>query len=553
MATQHQEQKENLKLEDFFLNLVSQQHGHNDTIQIDQEFVGRISQLTIDQLKSEEQHFQQEINKLKNTYSQQEILNKDKYAQICQMHNTLIGQIIQKQGNTQKNQQTQHHLDSNSFLSQLETQYINLKKAKNSFDDQMQKINLSAIDIQQDSLKNYQANQDKIIEYINIPNIANQCLQQDQLVHCAKIIRHYERSIKPNIIQECQNSPSIVTLVDKEIGIIRQKLVKTIYISLEKSFLIDQKLKRSTKDLITILRAVNESHESIGSNILICRAKFLRDQLQKKILILSQSGNLALQQQQPTSSKQQNSQANKSQSQGNLRQEFLILKNEIVENQFKNLKLNLQEFKNHNIQADYWLIQRYEEVRDLIKLVLNNASIAEMLEIDSIIYEFNLQNSNSSDSKKCESISLNVNDLILDALEQMKSNLSQKLSNLFTRGLSIMQSKKQIDFSQLFDILKANLKVVEFQLNSFKIFGNKVVLQQYTQNYLKQIFCDNLIQKVIQSLIKILLNEEIDESNLNSQIDNFIMEARSLAGLLMLNDQQNEKIEKCVKQLINLI
>ena len=68
----------------------------------------------------------------------------------------------------------------------------------------------------------------------------------------------------------------IVVLVDKEVNSLRLKIIKTIVIQVESSFL-GEKGKRSTKDLITMLRSLDESQSAIRQKILLARSKFLKD------------------------------------------------------------------------------------------------------------------------------------------------------------------------------------------------------------------------------------------------------------------------------------
>ena len=68
-----------------------------------------------------------------------------------------------------------------------------------------------------------------------------------------------------------------MALVDKEVSVIRLKLVKVIHIKLESSFISSKSNQRSTKELITLLKALNESKLNIDSTLLLSRAKFMKD------------------------------------------------------------------------------------------------------------------------------------------------------------------------------------------------------------------------------------------------------------------------------------
>jgi hypothetical protein len=68
----------------------------------------------------------------------------------------------------------------------------------------------------------------------------------------------------------------LVELIDKEITIIKAKIIKVIYIKLESSFMPGQK---STKDLFTLLRALGELKSQIDQRMMLSRAKYIKDQV----------------------------------------------------------------------------------------------------------------------------------------------------------------------------------------------------------------------------------------------------------------------------------
>jgi hypothetical protein len=65
------------------------------------------------------------------------------------------------------------------------------------------------------------------------------------------------------------------------VKILKQKIIKTIYIDTETSFVngaSSRKMaKRSTRDLVVMLRGLGEQVDSIHEYLLKSRAKFLKD------------------------------------------------------------------------------------------------------------------------------------------------------------------------------------------------------------------------------------------------------------------------------------
>ena len=91
---------------------------------------------------------------------------------------------------------------------------------------------------------------------MNTPNLLNQCLQQDQLEQAVKLIKNYDPKMYSG------EGSQILDLVDKEVKIANQKLIRIIYIKLESSFLgIEGKM--STKDLISLLVDLGEPKHQI--------------------------------------------------------------------------------------------------------------------------------------------------------------------------------------------------------------------------------------------------------------------------------------------------
>ena len=74
-------------------------------------------------------------------------------------------------------------------------------------------------------------------------------------------------------------------LLDKEMGILKSKLIKVIYIKLESSF-ISEKSTFQSSALLTLLKSLNESKCSIDEKLLLSRSKFLKDFVQSSIIKL---------------------------------------------------------------------------------------------------------------------------------------------------------------------------------------------------------------------------------------------------------------------------
>ena len=77
--------------------------------------------------------------------------------------------------------------------------------------------------------------------------------------------------------------PQLVILIEKEVGVLKSKLIKVIYIALESSFSA-KTYARTTKDLITLLKALDESKSVISERVLLSRAKFMKDLMQAQMV-----------------------------------------------------------------------------------------------------------------------------------------------------------------------------------------------------------------------------------------------------------------------------
>jgi hypothetical protein len=144
------------------------------------------------------------------------------------------------------------------------------------------------------------------------------------LVQGAKIIRAFQRN-PPGDSQ-------LLSLLHKEVAILRLKLVNVIYGKLESSFLgpVDG---RSTKELITILKALGEERQSIESTLLSSRARYLRDYVQKAVA--KEGGGLRL--------------------------------IALIERFLGQVKGNMREFNQMRIEgADEWHLDRLTEGRGLV-------------------------------------------------------------------------------------------------------------------------------------------------------------------------------------------
>jgi esterase/lipase len=72
-------------------------------------------------------------------------------------------------------------------------------------------------------------------------------------------------------------------LVDKEVAILKQKLVRVIYVKMESSGgtnVVKAANKRPTKELVTLLKALGEEKRFIDERLLLSRAKFMKDSVQ---------------------------------------------------------------------------------------------------------------------------------------------------------------------------------------------------------------------------------------------------------------------------------
>ena len=122
----------------------------------------------------------------------------------------------------------------------------------------------------------------------------------------------------------------------KEVAILRIKLVNVIYSKVEASFL-GQVDGRSTKELITLLKALGEERQSIDSTLLSSRARYVRDHVQKGVA--KEGGGLRL--------------------------------IGIIERFLAHVNGNMREFTQMRVDgADEWLLDRLTEGRGLVGVYL---------------------------------------------------------------------------------------------------------------------------------------------------------------------------------------
>ena len=123
------------------------------------------------------------------------------------------------------------------LLHNIRKENQNIHLADNKMQKQLATIDIEWIDAKSKAIQDSMKNIDKVVEIINYPNILNQCLQQNQLVQATKIIRHYEKNVKLKLNLKMT---SVMELLDKEMGILKSKLIKVIYIKLESSFISEK-------------------------------------------------------------------------------------------------------------------------------------------------------------------------------------------------------------------------------------------------------------------------------------------------------------------------
>ncbi len=153
-------------------------------------------------------------------------------------------------------------------------------------------------------------------------------------------------------------------LIDKEVKVIKLKIIKVIYIQLESSFLQAQG-KKSTKDLITLLRALAENKSLIDLRLLLSRAKFIKDQVQASVLKAGAS-----------------------------KLESVQTQTAITTQVLNYLKANIEEFTLFKLDYEEWLIDRLTEVRSIISVFVSKINkIADLVILQNCILSFNMINS----------------------------------------------------------------------------------------------------------------------------------------------------------------
>lgn len=145
-----------------------------------------------------------------------------------------------------------------------------------------------------------------------------------------------------------------MSIVSKEVAVLRLKLIKVIYLKLESSFLgpVDG---RTTKDMLTLLRALGE--ENIEATLFSSRSRFMRDNVQRAVV--KNGGGLKI--------------------------------IGTIEQFLSHLDNNMEEFSTLKIDgADEWVLDRLTEARGLVNVYLQSADKLEDIKaIDSIVERFN--------------------------------------------------------------------------------------------------------------------------------------------------------------------
>lgn len=153
--------------------------------------------------------------------------------------------------------------------------------------------------------------------------------------------------------------PQLILLIEKEVGVLKSKLIKVIYIALESSFSAKAPA-RTTRDLITLLKALDESKSVINERVLLSRAKFMKDFMQAQMVRLGTKAHAVG-------------------TQVELLKQFLAY-----------LTGNIEEFKELGIFHEEWSLDRLSEAKGLIEVfVKRTSSLEEVLLFDGVASEFN--------------------------------------------------------------------------------------------------------------------------------------------------------------------
>ena len=147
-----------------------------------------------------------------------------------------------------------------------------------------------------------------------------------------------------------------MSIVSKEVAVLRLKLIKVIYLKLESSFLgpVDG---RTTKDMLTLLKALGE--ENIEATLFSSRSRFMRDHVQRAVV--KNGGGVKI--------------------------------IGTIEQFLSHLDNNMKEFSTLKIDgADEWVLDRLTEARGLVNVYLQSADKLEDIKaIDSIVERFNYE------------------------------------------------------------------------------------------------------------------------------------------------------------------
>ncbi|TNV73384.1 hypothetical protein FGO68_gene5218 [Halteria grandinella] len=348
-----------------------------------QDIRAKLHTLTIDQLKNEETSMQEAIDNQRRIFSEQQLTLKEKkerYASLCEAHKNLYGSNDQ------------------GLLSKLEAEHKSVRESYSLLLKQLGETNTETIEKKTEALNDAQKNYDKIVDFINYPNIINQLLQQNQLVQATKLIRHYHTNVKPHLNL---NGETLVSFVDKEISILRAKLVKAVYLSLERSFLPTS--LRKTKECFTLLKALGETKGQIESRLFDSRAKHLRDFMQKSMLKLKEK-----------------------------------LISEVLKEYLNLLSQNLKEFEELKVEYDEWLIDRISEIREIIRVICKRPEkIEEVSTIDEHV-------------TKAKIDGLEVGDIIEEAVERLK--MQQVIKIVDTSDIQLVAGRAQLILQVLKDL-----------------------------------------------------------------------------------------------------
>lgn len=192
--------------------------------------------------------------------------------------------------------------------------------------------------------------------------------------------------------------------------------MNVIYSKLEASFL-GQVDGRSTKELITLLKAIGEERLGIDTTLLSSRARFVRDHVQKAVA--KEGGGLRI--------------------------------IGIIERYLAHVNGNVREFNQMRVEgADEWLLDRLTEGRGLVEVYLQSVQkLEEVKDIDRVVSKFN------SDSDE----TLDIVDLVEQRLQIIRDKIVDTIVK-FSTNQALSKLREQVSFIECIQILSSDSKHV---------------------------------------------------------------------------------------------